>query len=163
MFRGTWVVRLLLVASGKRGMLCAGCALLVGAPPAYSFVLVRAVEPPPPAYAAGPTQTGATWEMILPRVEQVDYLCRLAMGGLPAGAAASAYYWGCYNSKLDAVILVARDGWPSRREWKANRAHEWAHARGWRHNPDGHGTSPASLPPPAAAEFSLAAREPAAK
>ena len=128
------------------GALCG--LLLAAAQPARSLSPGRAVEPAPPAYAAGPTRTGKTWELVLPTVAQVDYLCRLSMGGLPEGAGSSAYYWGCYQAKLDAVVLVDPKAWPSAREWREARAHEWAHARGWRHLPNGHGTDWArSLPP----------------
>jgi hypothetical protein len=139
--------------------LCAGLcgAVLAAAPPARGFSPGRAVEPAPAIYASGPTRTGRTWEMILPSVPQVDYLCRLAQGGLPEGARPGFYYWGCYHPKLDAVILVDPKAWPSQSEWRQARAHEWAHARGWRHLPNGQGTDWArSLPPPGATPMELA-------
>ncbi|CAN7393742.1 hypothetical protein LJR219_002425 [Phenylobacterium sp. LjRoot219] len=121
---------------------------MIAATPARPSGWTRAVEPAPVIYASGPTRTGKTWEMVLRNVEQVDYICRTAMGGLPEHARRGAYYWGCYHAKLDAVVLVDPRAWPSRREWDAAREHEWAHARGWRHRPDGHGTDWArSLPP----------------
>lgn len=130
------------------------CALMAGllasvATPARPFSLGRAVEPAPRIYASGPSRTGKTWELLLPDVAQVDYVCRTVMGGPPEGARPGAYYWGCYHPKLDAVVLVDPRAWPSRREWRASREHEWAHARGWRHRPDGRGTDwTRSLPPP---------------
>ena len=117
------------------------------------------MEAAPAIYASGPTVTGKTWELVLPDVAQVDYICRSAMGGAPQGARSRAYYWGCYHSKLDAVVLVDPRAWPSRREWLEAREHEWAHARGWRHRPDGRGTDWArSLPPPAPAAAVTVAR-----
>lgn len=132
--------------------LCGLCAAISGvlataATPARPFSRVRAVEPAPAVYASGPTRTGKTWELVLRNVAQVDYICRTAMGGLPEHARRGAYYWGCYHERLDAVVLVDPRAWPSRREWLETREHEWAHARGWRHNSDGRGTDWArSLP-----------------
>lgn len=134
----------------RLGGLCAAISgvLVIAATPARPFTRTRAVEPAPAIYASGPTRSGRTWELVLRSVEQVDYICRTAMGGLPEHARRGAYYWGCYHTKLDAVVLVDPRAWPSRREWDEAREHEWAHARGWRHRPNGHGTDWArSLPP----------------
>jgi hypothetical protein len=118
------------------------------ATPGLALDMSRVVEPPPPLYATGPTQTGRTWEMRMKSVEQVDFLCRSMLHGLPQGVRKGAYYMSCYNPKLDAVIIMDPKAWPSRREWEAIRAHEWAHARGWRHKADGEGTDwAASIPP----------------
>lgn len=109
----------------------------------------RAVEPPPAIYASGPSLTGRTKEVLMSSVEQVNQICGLALHGLPQGAQRGSYYMGCYNPRLDLVILIDPKGWPSLREWKRIREHEWAHARGWRHRADGEGTDWAqSLPPP---------------
>jgi hypothetical protein len=71
------------------------------------------------------------------------------MGGYPTGSRAGVYYWGCYDAASDLVVLPRPEAWPSRREWRRDREHEWAHARGWRHLPNGHGTDwRISLPPP---------------
>ena len=126
-------------------------AVLFGsASPTRAFTPGRVVEPPPPAYAQGPTRTGRTYEIRLNTVEAVDYVCRTMLHGLPQGAREGDYYMGCYNPRLDAVVLMQPKAWPSRREWEEIRSHEWAHARGWRHRKDGTGTDwVASLPPPA--------------
>lgn len=105
----------------------------------------RAVEPPPDQYATGPTQTGKTWEMILKDPAAVNYFCGLAMGEPPQKG---GYWMGCYRPDLDAVVLMDPKSWPSRSEYEQLRAHEWGHARGWRHNDDGRGTAATSLPPP---------------
>jgi hypothetical protein len=116
--------------------------------PSFALTFERVVEPPPAIYAQGPTLTGRTYEIRLDSVEAVDQVCRTLLHGLPQGAYKGAYYMGCYNPRLDAVILMQPKAWPSRREWEAIRAHEWAHARGWRHRRDGTGTDwLASLPP----------------
>jgi hypothetical protein len=112
----------------------------------FGFKRPQAVEPPPEQYATGPTQTGQTTQQDWP-LDQVMYLCRLITGGLPENASSSAYYQGCYNPRTDTVIVPEQGAWPSEDERQQLIAHEWAHARGWRHNPDGRGTSPQSLPP----------------
>lgn len=99
------------------------------------------VEPPPERYASGPTQVPGTTELrVTP--EQANYLCRLA--GVwktePTG-----FPVACFNPQTNQVILP--DQWPSKSELTQMRAHEWAHARGWRHNDDGTGTGLNSLPP----------------
>lgn len=95
---------------------------------------VRAVEPPPPEYATGATLTGRTYEIDLPDAFMVSYLCTLALGpAWPRGG----YWMGCYNARMDAVIVPAKGAWPSEAERQALIAHEWAHARGWRHVNDG--------------------------
>lgn len=133
---------------GSLARLIVGGGLLAVAWPTFAFTPGRAVEPPPSLYAAGPTHTGRTWEMILPSVEAVDYLCRLSMDGPPAGARRGFYYAACYHVGLDAVVLPDPKVWPSRAEWRQIREHEWAHARGWRHNANGLGTDwSRSLPP----------------
>lgn len=100
------------------------------------------IEPPPPQYASGPTQTGHTTETPNLTPEQANYLCHVAgvWSHEPSG-----FPVACYNPRTDQVILPAK--WPSQDELDQMRAHEWAHARGWRHNDDGTGTSTASLPP----------------
>jgi hypothetical protein len=99
------------------------------------------IEAPPPQYASGPTQVPGTAELrVTP--EQANYLCHLAgvwktePQGFPVA---------CFNPRTNQVILP--DQWPSGSELDQMRAHEWAHARGWRHTDDGTGTSTASLPP----------------
>lgn len=102
------------------------------------------IEKPPLQYASGPTQTGRTTETPNLTPEQANYLCHLAgvwqhePQGFPVA---------CYNPRTDQVILPAARYWPSADELAQMRAHEFAHARGWRHTDDGTGTSTASLPP----------------
>ena len=106
----------------------------------------RVVEPPPRIYADGPSLTGRTLEWRLSSVEQVDRACQALLRA--TGRGRGAYYMGCYAPRLDAVILMDPRAWPSRREWEEIRAHEWAHARGWRHPASGEGTDwLASIPP----------------
>lgn len=120
-------------------LLLAGCGKMFGFRKGWS------IEPPPPQYATGPTQTGRTTETPNLTPEQVAWLCgqyhteaaRQKPGSLVA----------CYAPNIDQVILPAAKYWPSQDELAQLRAHEWAHARGWRHNDDGAGTSPKSLPP----------------
>jgi hypothetical protein len=102
------------------------------------------IEAPPQQYASGPTQVPGTSELrVTP--EQANFLCHLA--GVwktePTG-----FPVACFNPRTNQVILP--DQWPSGSELDQMRAHEWAHARGWRHNDDGSGTSLASLPPASA-------------
>jgi hypothetical protein len=138
------------------------CSLLLSPTASPALTLERAVEPPPPLYASGPSLTGKTSEMILPNVEQVDLLCRLWLRGLPQGSSPGTYYQGCYDEKRNIVVLVDPKSWPSRREWRQIRQHEWAHARGWRHLQNGHGTDWArSRSPPGSARVLLAAADPA--
>lgn len=105
---------------------------------------VRAVESPPLRYAQGPTLTGRTYSIELPDARQVDYICTLALGpAWPKGG----YWMGCYNGAMDAVIVPAKGAWPSEAERQALIAHEWAHARGWKHENDGRFGRPPAPPP----------------
>lgn len=161
MFQATWATRPRACAARGTGLLCAIAWLSAGSAQGATFELERAVEAPPAVFAYGPSQTGATHEMTLPTPHDVDVWCRLALGGPPRGRTGASYYWGCYDERFDLVVLVARKAWPSAREWDENRAHEWAHARGWRHNPDGRGTDWArSLPVPRSQLALNAARAP---
>lgn len=103
------------------------------------------IEAPPEQYASGPTQTGKTTETPGLTPEQVSWLC----GHYQAEAASQKQgsLVSCYVPSIDQVILPAAKYWPSADELTQMRAHEWAHARGWRHNDNGTGTSPASLAP----------------
>ena len=124
----------------------AGLALavagVVAAPQARAQPL--AVEPPPELYRAGPTQTGATSEIRFGDFKRIDHLCRTwRVAASQAGAVI-----GCYIPALDKVVLPAEGAWGSPTDLAALRAHEWAHARGWRHRADGGGTDwSLSLPP----------------
>lgn len=102
------------------------------------------IEPPPEEYTSGPTQTGRTTEIPNLTPEQANALCS------QYGTFSTAQHGigvACYVPSMDRVILPAAKYWPSGRELEQMRVHEWAHARGWRHNEDGMGTSPNSLPP----------------
>lgn len=110
---------------------------------AQALTLRQAVERPPAEYSSGPTQSGRTYALELPSAAAVDFLCRLGLGPPPRRGSA---WWGCYRPDMDAVIVPARGAWREA-ERRAIVAHEWAHARGWRHNADGRGTSAASLAP----------------
>lgn len=117
--------------SGVLRVAALGAALaLAASADASALTLQRAVKPPPPEFASGPTKTGKTWELIFDDPVKVDYFCSLAMG---EPARRGGYWMGCYRPDLDAVVLMSRSAWPSKREWRELRAHEWAHARGWRH------------------------------
>lgn len=136
-------VRIFLKAAGKLlaswgGVVATAVGLVLLSPqplqPPPPVPRVRAVEPPPDEYAAGPTLTGRTYEIDLDDPFMVSYLCTLALGpAWPRGA----YWMGCYNVAMDAVIVPAKGAWPSEDERQALIAHEWAHARGWRHVNDG--------------------------
>lgn len=121
---------------------------------ARGLTLREAVERPPAEYSSGPTQSGRTYALELPSAAAVDFLCRLGLGPPPRRGGA---WWGCYRPDMDAVIVPARGAWREA-ERRTILAHEWAHARGWRHNADGRGTSEASLAP--ATERRLAALSP---
>jgi hypothetical protein len=103
----------------------------------------RPVERPPAEYRAGQTQTGSTQQLELRDLKAIHDLCR-HWNGMAAG---TRYINGCYIAGLDTVVVPARGAWPSERERQELIQHEWAHARGWRHNDDGRGTSPQSLKP----------------
>jgi len=129
------------MASGRTSLLdlrraaaaLAAVALATGAPMrANALTAQRAVEPPPAEFASGPTRTGKTWELVFDDPAKVNYFCSLAMG---EPSRKGGYWMGCYRPDLDAVVLMSRAAWPSVREWRELRAHEWAHARGWRHAP----------------------------
>lgn len=95
---------------------------------------VRAVEAPPLRYSQGPTLSGHTETLELSDPLEVDHRCARKLGtAWPRGA----HWMGCYDSDLDLVIVPAKGAWPSERERQALIAHEWAHARGWRHVADG--------------------------
>lgn len=107
---------------------------LVMTRPLAAPATVRAVEAPPLQYADGPTISGRTGMIELADPAQVDQLCSLTLGrAWPRGS----YWMGCYNVTTDAVIVPAKGAWPSEAERQALIAHEWAHARGWRHVDDG--------------------------
>jgi hypothetical protein len=107
-------------------------------------------EQPPAQYAAGPTVSRDTWQLELRSADDVARYCLRLLGPLAREWRPGRYYMGCYDVRLDAVVVPTKGAWPSEREREAIIAHEWAHARGWRHNDDGRGTSPQSLPGPAA-------------
>lgn len=102
------------------------------------------IEAPPPEYANGPTQTGRTYEVPNLTPEQSHWICQQAGTFSTAQRGIGV---ACYVPTLDQVILPAAKYWPSKSELDQMRAHEWAHARGWRHNEDGTGTAASSLPP----------------
>lgn len=167
--RASWK-REFLKASGAMGATWAfigavsALVLMRAQPPQGPAPAVRAVEAPPEAYTFGPTLTGQTYEIDVDDMAKVDYLCRLALGpAWPPGG----YWMGCYNGKLDAVIVPAAGILPSEAERQALIVHEWAHARGWAHQNDGRFGRPrggtirlaiepqlAALPPPKAPQVS---------
>lgn len=89
---------------------------------------MRAVEPPPPQYASGPPLTGRTVERQFDGSFALQALCTRHLGPLVHG-----YYQACYVPALDEVAVPSKKAWPSAKERAVLRAHEWAHARGWRH------------------------------
>lgn len=112
------------------------------------FSLGQAVEAPPAIYASGPTQTGATREVDMKDLGQLTQVCQAFIHQLTGSQMAGGdYYQGCYVPSLDTVFAPAKGAWPSESERQDIIAHEWAHARGWRHMPDGTGTNPLSLKP----------------
>jgi hypothetical protein len=125
----------------RAAALAAGLFLSAHAGEAQGLRFPPAVEPPPAAYASGPSLSGKTYTLELSSAQAVDYLCRLGLGAPPKKGGA---WWGCYRPDMDAVIVPARGAW-AEAERREIIAHEWAHARGWRHNANGRGTSVASL------------------
>lgn len=107
---------------------CLAAAWLTGAAPAQALSLVRAVEPPPPQFASGPTLSGHTRERDFDDPFALQRYCARFLGAPKRG-----YYQACYIPVLDEVVLPDAQAWPSRAEREALKAHEWAHARGWRH------------------------------
>jgi hypothetical protein len=86
------------------------------------------VEPPPARYASGPTQYGDTHERRFAQARDLQAFCDFYLGRPAAGA-----YQACYVPALDLVVLPAAAAQPDPRVRAELRAHEWAHARGWRH------------------------------
>jgi hypothetical protein len=129
---GSWVWRRSAKGSGH-GFAEAGVGLVLSllvATEAQAFTLGRAVEPPPPLYTSGPTQYGATVERTFSDARQLQAFCNFYLGAPPPGA----YYQACYIPAMDTVVLPDARAWPSARERAELRRHEWAHARGWRHD-----------------------------
>jgi len=128
--------------------------VFAGADAAHAFRPNVVAERPPEIYLSGPTQTGKTTEVELDQLAKVDRLCR-SWNGAPSG---TRYVNGCYIAALDVVVLPAKGVWPSERERQQLREHEWAHARGWRHQDSGRGTDWAASLPPKGASTVLASR-----
>lgn len=123
-----------LTAAAAPAVALAKATPLVTTLPPTETATARAVEAPPLRYTEGPTLTGKTWMLELPDARQVDQLCTQALGPTwPRGG----YWMGCYDGRLDVVIVPAKGAWPSEVERKALMVHEWAHARGWKHEADG--------------------------
>lgn len=115
-------------AEGGAGVLCVVLSLF-GARPASALTPGRAVELPPLQYASGPTQYGATVERTFSDPRRLQAFCNFYLGP-PRGG----YYQACYIPAMDMVVVPDHRAWPNARERAALRAHEWAHARGWRHD-----------------------------
>ncbi|MDB5443800.1 MAG: hypothetical protein JWP73_2176 [Phenylobacterium sp.] len=98
---------------------------------------MRAVEPPPAQYASGPTISGVTVERSFADLARLQAFCNFYLGRPARG-----YYQACYVAALDVVALPDRHAWPSAAERRQLRAHEWAHARGWRHAASATGSEP---------------------
>ena len=94
-----------------------------------AFTWPAAVERPPPQYRSGPTQYGETRERTFSDPRRLQAFCNFYLGPPPRG-----YYQACYIPALDLVVLPDRRAWPSAAERAALREHEFAHARGWRHD-----------------------------
>lgn len=104
------------------------------------------VEQPPARYASGPTLSGHTTEVTYPSWEAVRAACanvnlRTTFDGHPM-----VRLLACYSPTSDTVKMPDRRLLPAK-AWQDLDQHEWGHARGWRHNDDGTGTSPKSPPP----------------
>jgi antirestriction protein ArdC len=113
------------------------------------------VEPPPDVYARGPTQTGRTTEMRFEDLGRIDRLCRTWR----VAAGDGGQVIGCYIPALDLVVLPASGAWGDSAQLQALQSHEWAHARGWRHQEDGRGTDwRISLAPRGERQVELATR-----
>jgi hypothetical protein len=114
-----------------KAVACACAALGFSAAPAVpatAFTFSHAVEASPPQYASGPTQDGVVVERRFSSPQAVQAFCNFYLGRPARG-----YYQACYIPAMDTVALPDEHAWPSKVEREALRAHEWAHARGWRH------------------------------
>lgn len=105
-----------------------GLVACAAAQQAAALTPMRAVQPPPAQYASGPTISGVTVERSFADLDRLQAFCNFYLGRPARG-----YYQACYVAALDVIALPDRHAWPSAAERRQLRAHEWAHARGWRH------------------------------
>lgn len=87
------------------------------------------IEPPPAIYASGPTQWGETREQLFSDARELQAFCNFYLGRPLSGV-----YEACYIPAMDLVVLPTVDEAGGDARWGRLRAHEWAHARGWRHD-----------------------------
>lgn len=87
------------------------------------------VEPPPAEFAGKPGDVPGVTERRFDTKAQVDAACREKLGELPEGD----YFRACYVEAEGLIVLPSKWAVYDRRELADLRAHEWAHARGWRH------------------------------
>lgn len=95
---------------------------------AATLDLLNGEAAPPPRYLSGPTLTGRTVEVAFDSRKALRAFCNQHLGKPAAGA-----FYACYVPALDVVAVPSARAWPDAAEREALRAHEWAHARGWRH------------------------------
>jgi len=91
------------------------------------------VERPPEQYRSGPPMRPTT-ERLFDDVKALQQFCAIGSGLQPARKRGDAYAMACWRPDLDVIALPSRKAWPSKREIEELREHEWAHARGWRHD-----------------------------
>lgn len=92
-------------------------------------VTYQPVEAPPAEYAGKPGDVPGVKELRFDTKAQVDAACREKLGELPEGG----YFRACYVEAEGLIVLPSKWAVYDRRELADLRAHEWAHARGWRH------------------------------
>jgi hypothetical protein len=88
------------------------------------------VEPAPAEYAALPFEKPGVVERYFHSPAGLDRFCR---DHLQAELADGAHFRACYVPHLDLIALPSRWAVPNAQERADLRAHEWAHAWGWRH------------------------------
>lgn len=101
--------------------------------PGLSFIGAEAyapVEPPPAEYDGRPFDVPGVTERHFDSKAELHGFC---MDRLNAVLAAGHTFRACYIEADGLIALPSRWAVESRKERAELRAHEWAHARGWRH------------------------------
>lgn len=96
--------------------------------PSVRLRLINGDEPPPAQYLRGPTATGRTVERAFDSRKALHAFCSRHLGEPSQGS-----FYACYVPAIDLVAVPSAKAWPDDGQREALRAHEWAHARGWRH------------------------------
>ena len=116
------------------GVICASAviySLSVAASAAQTsprLKLLNGEDRPPAQYLYGPTATGRTVERAFDSRKSLHAFCSEHLG-----APAQGRFYACYVPAIDVVAVPSAKAWPDAAQREALTAHEWAHARGWRH------------------------------